>query len=104
MCSTRNYEFTISPSHTSSSDRATITSYVDSDWAGGKATRKSTSDGVLHINGVCVHHYSRAQTTVARSSGEAELYAIGTGVAEALGLKNFLHELGILSTITYYYL
>ena len=100
LSATRNYEFTISPSQTSSTDRATITSYVDSDWAGCKATRKSTSGGVLHINGVCVHHYSRTQTTVALSSGEAELYAIGTGVAEALGLRNFLHELGILSTIT----
>ena len=58
LSATRNYEFTISPSHTSSTDRATITSYVDSDWAGCKATRKSTSGGVLHINGVCVHHYS----------------------------------------------
>ena len=83
-----------------SSDKATITAYVDSDWAGCKATRKSTSGGVLHLNGVCVHHYSRTQTTVALSSGEAELYSIGTGVAESLGLKNFLHELGILSTIT----
>ena len=49
---------------------------------------------------VCVHHYARTQTTVALSSGEAELYAIGSGVSEALGLNNFLHELGVISTIT----
>ena len=91
LVATRNYEFVISPGDYASSNRATITSYVDSDWAGCKATRKSTSGGVLHINRVCVHHYARTQTTVALSSGEAELYAIGTGVAESLGLKNFLH-------------
>ena len=100
LAATRNYEFVISPGDLVSSNRATITTYVDSDWAGCKSTRKSTSGGVLHLNGVCVHHYSRTQTTVALSSGEAELYAIGSGVAEALGLKNFLHELGIACTIT----
>ena len=100
LAATRNYEFVISPGDYASSNRATITAYVDSDWAGCKATRKSTSGGVLHFNGVCVHHYSRTQTTVALSSGEAELYALGSGVSEALGLKNFLHELGMVSTIT----
>ena len=100
LSATRNYEFVISPDNTAATDRATITSYVNSDWAGCKATRKSTLGGVLHINGVCVHHFSLTQSTVALSYGEAELYAIGTGVSEALGLKNFLHELGIISTST----
>ena len=35
---------------------------------------------------------SRTQATCALSSGEAELYAIGTGINEALHIKNFLIE------------
>ena len=42
LAATRNYEFVISPGDTAATDRATSTSYVDSDWAGCKATRKST--------------------------------------------------------------
>jgi len=40
---------------------------------------------------------SRTQHVLALSSGEAELYAMGTGVLEALHLKNFLVESGIAS-------
>ena len=100
LAGTKKYEFIIRACDYCIDDKFLITMYVDSDWAGCKTTRKSTSGGVLHLNGVCVHHYSRTQSTIALSSGEAELYAIGSGVSEALGLRNFLRELGFNSTIT----
>ena len=40
---------------------------------------------------------TRTPQVLALSSGEAELYAMGTGVLEALHLKNFLVESGIAS-------
>ena len=66
--------------------------YVDSDWAGCNKTRKSTSGSIVQILGSTVVHSSRTQATVALSSGEAELYAIGQGVNEALFLKNLILE------------
>ena len=65
-----------------------ILAYVDSDWAGCHKTRRSTSGGVLQMLGSTFHHFSRTQATVALSSAEAELYAITSGVAEALGFSS----------------
>ena len=66
--------------------------YVDSDWAGCTETRKSTTGVIIKLLGCCVMALSRTQNTRALSSGEAELYAIGTGTCEALHLRNFLIE------------
>ena len=66
--------------------------YVDSDWAGCSTTRKSTSGVIITILGTCILAISRTQSTLALSSGEAEMYAIGTGSNEALYLRNFLLE------------
>ena len=49
--------------------------------------------------GSTFHHFSRTQATVALSSAEAELYAITSGVAEALGFKSFLQETELFTTI-----
>ncbi len=38
------------------------------------------------------HHYSLTQNSIATSSAAAELYAIGSGAAEGLGIMNFLRE------------
>ena len=69
-----------------------IVCYVDSDWAGCSKTRKSTSGSTAQVLGCDVIHTSRAQATVALSSGEAELYAIGQGTSEALFLKSLILE------------
>ena len=49
--------------------------YVDSDWAGCMATRKSTNGGAIMWNGTCLKTWSTTQTVIALSSGEAEYYA-----------------------------
>ena len=69
-----------------------IACYVDSDWAGCSRTRKSTSGSTVQVLDCDVIHSSRTQATVALSSGEAELYAIGQGVNEALFVKNLVLE------------
>ena len=55
-------------------------------------TRKSTSGVVVTLLGTTLYTCSRTQATVALSSGEAELYAIGLGVQEALFVKSLILE------------
>ena len=50
--------------------------YSDSDWAGCQLTRKSTSGGVIMLGSSVLKSWSSVQTTVATSSGKAELYAM----------------------------
>ena len=66
--------------------------YVDSDWAGYSKTRKSTSGSIMNILGCNMVSTARTQGTLALSSGEAELYAIGQGVSEVLFLRSMLLE------------
>ena len=68
--------------------------YMDSDWAGCSKTRtrKSTSGSTVNILGCNMVSTARTQGTLALSSGEAELYAIGQGVSEALFLRSMLLE------------
>eukprot|EP00439_Symbiodinium_sp_Y106_P065433 s532_g10.t1 len=66
--------------------------YVDSDWAGCSKTRKSTSGSTVNILGCNMVSTARTQGTLALLSGEAELYAIGQGVSEALFLRSMLLE------------
>jgi hypothetical protein len=92
---TLDYRFVIRPQY-SLKNRSSIEidCYCDSDWAGCPRTRKSTSGFILQVLGSTVQFGSRTQSVHALSSGEAELYAIGSGMAEALHLKSFLEESG----------
>ena len=67
--------------------------FVDSDWASG-VERRSTSGGVVTVDGAAIKHWSRTQKAQALSSGEAEYYAIVTGSAEGLGLAALAEDLG----------
>ena len=67
-----------------------IDTYVDSDWAGCATSRRSTSGMALYFLGTLITSQSRTQATVALSSGEAELYAIGLGVSESLFIRSLL--------------
>ena len=72
----------------------TIDVYCDTDFAGCQQTRRSTSGGVAMIGSHNVKHWSKTQTTVSLSSGEAELHGICAGVAQGLGLQQVLKDLG----------
>ena len=63
-----------------------IITYTDSDWAGCRKTRKSTSGGALTYNGCIIKTWSRTQNNMALSSAEAELYAEVKAASETLGL------------------
>ena len=68
--------------------------YADSDWAGCRRTRKSTSGGVACHGKHCIRTWSSTQATIATSSGEAEFYALIEGASRGLGLKTLALDLG----------
>ena len=68
--------------------------YSDSDWAGCLRTRRSTSGGIVTVNGGALKHWSSTQATVAQSSGEAEYYALVRAAAEGLGMQSVMKDLG----------
>ena len=68
--------------------------YSDSDWAGCTRTRRSTTGGVMMVDGGVTKTWSSMQATVAQSSGEAEYYAMVRAAAEALGMQSIMRELG----------
>ena len=76
-----------------------IDCYVDSDWAGCRTTRKSTSGTVVQLLNSTVSFGSRTQGTIALSSGEAEPYAIGQGTSEALFVKNLITEAKLAKSV-----
>ena len=67
-----------------------LTANSDSDWAGDKQTRKSTSGGIIRIGSHFIKSWSKGQTTIALSSAEAELYAILRTASESLGILSIL--------------
>ena len=68
---------------------------VDTDYAGCKDTRKSTSGGVRMHGNHCVRSWSTTQSVIALSSGEAELYGIVKGASAALCFQSVAADLGV---------
>lgn len=73
-------------------DVATV--HTDSDCAGCRSTRRSSSRGVLMVGDQLVKTWSRTQAALALSSAEAELAAAATGAAGYVGLIPLLRDLG----------
>jgi hypothetical protein len=68
---------------------------TDSDWAGCKRTRKSTSCIVIQCGGCTLYTQSVGQSIHSQSSGEAEFYSAVSGVSAGLGLNYLLHLVGM---------
>ena len=69
--------------------------YVDSDYAGCRVTRKSTSGGCVMIGDHFIRGWTKTQATIALSSGEAELMGMVRGTCEALGAVSLARDPGI---------
>ena len=76
-----------------------ITAHTDSDWAGCRLTRRSTSGSAIFLGKHVLQFACKLQKTVALSSGEAELCAHSAGLAEAFGIHYVLLEFGIQTHI-----
>jgi hypothetical protein len=69
--------------------------YVDADYGGDAATRRSTARYAFMLFGAWVSWQSRLQRSVATSTTEAEYMAACTGTREALWMKILLCESGL---------
>ena len=76
------------------SDAKVLTVTTDSNWAGCKRTRKSTTCFCVQLGGGTLVMGSRTQTALAMSSAEAEYYGAVTGAAEGLYLRDLFGFLG----------
>jgi hypothetical protein len=69
--------------------------YVDADYGGDAATRRSTTGYAFMLFGACVSWQSRLQRTVATSITEVEYMAACTSTREALWMKILCADLGL---------
>jgi hypothetical protein len=72
-----------------------LTAYSDADWAGCPDSRRSTSGFCVYLGDNLVSWTSKRQTTMSRSSAEAEYRAVAHVVAECCWLRQLLQELHI---------
>ena len=63
---------------------------TDSDWAGDRHSRKSTSSAVFTMNKMCIYSSSRTQKAVSLSSGEAEYYAMVSAACDLIYFQNII--------------
>jgi hypothetical protein len=75
---------------------AKIVVFSDSDWAGCKTTRRSTSGFLVYFAGGPISWKSKMQNTVALSSCEAEYGALTLAVKDVLFLHQMFSELGVI--------
>ena len=71
-----------------------VTTFTYWDWAGCKATRKSSIAGVILLGDHALKAYTRKQHIIARNSAESELYAAALGASESKGIVSLLKDLG----------
>ena len=72
-----------------------VHAYVESDWAGCRRSRKSTSGGILYVGRTAVRAWSSNQAVITLSSGEAEYYSALKGASSALGLQAMMRDIGM---------
>jgi hypothetical protein len=75
------------------SSSTSIIAYTDADWAGCPDTRRSTSGYRVFLGDNPIAWSSKRQSTVSRSSAEAEYRGVANVVAEVCWLQQLLTEL-----------
>ena len=73
-----------------------LVGFVDSDFAGDRDSRKSTTAFYFTLGGNCISWKSQLQPLVALSSTEAEYVAMTDAVKEAIWIRGILEEINLL--------
>ncbi|GJW91612.1 retrotransposon protein, putative, ty1-copia subclass [Tanacetum coccineum] len=76
-----------------------VTGYCDASWQTDKDDSKSQSGWVFLLNGGAVTWKSSKQDTVADSTCESEYIAACEASKEAIWMKNFIGDLGVVPTV-----
>lgn len=77
------------------STRFQIRAFSDSDWAGDPDDRRSTTGACIFVGSNLVSWTAKKQSTLSRSSSEAEYRALATTTAELRWFSYFFRELNI---------
>jgi len=73
--------------------------YADADWASSDlVNRRSVTGYLTYLNGGVISWASTVQKSVAKSTVEAEYYALSAASDEVMFLRTFLGELGFVQT------
>ena len=72
-----------------------ITGYSDTNWAGDPVTRNSTSCTLCYVDQFLLTSECRGQGTVALTSGESDIYALGALSVELIFAQAILKEIGL---------
>ena len=67
--------------------------FTDSDFAGCKVSRRSTSGGVIMHGTHCLKHWASTQSTLSLSTAESELHGISKGIQMGLGFRSMCTDL-----------
>ena len=71
-----------------------LVGFSDSDWAGDKETRKSTTCIAVFVGAFCLEFEVHSQASVALSSGESEFYALSSLATDLIFIRALLKEVG----------
>ena len=71
-----------------------MTVFADANYAGCKATRKSTSGGCIMWGQHFIRGWSKTQAVIALSSAESEFAGMARGTCEAFGAISVAKDLG----------
>uniref|UniRef100_A0A3Q7HIY5 Reverse transcriptase Ty1/copia-type domain-containing protein n=1 Tax=Solanum lycopersicum TaxID=4081 RepID=A0A3Q7HIY5_SOLLC len=73
-----------------------LTAYCDADWAACIDTRKSVTGFLIKLGDSPISWKSKKQSTISRSSAEAEYRSLASTVAEVVWLTGLLKEIGVI--------
>ena len=78
---------------------AKIECFSDTDWAGSKEDRRSTSGYCVFVGGNLISWKSKNQSVVLRSSTESGYRAMAQSVSEIMWIRQLLMEVGIETSV-----